>query len=72
MSADEPPRGQYAVASFKIDDDQHGAAWDAVFSGWLPESGLAPDDHPAFELSPSRAAELPDCNVSICLPVRPL
>jgi AraC family transcriptional regulator len=68
------PAGRYAVARFEIDPDRYQDAWNAVFSGWLPESGYQPADGPCYEMYPgdmndySKGQHL----VDICVPVKPL
>lgn len=66
--------GAYAFARFELDVDQYGDAWDAVFSGWLPESGYQPADGVCYEQYHNDANEHPEhkCDVSICVPVKPL
>lgn len=68
------PGGKYAVAHFEIDVDQYGDAWDAVFGGWLPESGYQCDDRPCYELCLNNPEEHPEGKhiVDICVPVKPL
>lgn len=66
--------GTYAFAKFELDVEQYGEAWDAVFSGWLPESGYQPADGVCYEQYHNDANEHPEhkCIVSICVPVKPL
>lgn len=66
--------GAYAFARFELDVEQYGEAWDAVFSGWLPESGFQPTDGVCYEQYHNDANEHPEhkCDVSICVPVKPL
>ncbi len=68
------PGGPYAVAHFEIRADQYGEAWNAVFGGWLPESGYQPDDRPCLELCHNNPDEHPEGKhiVDICVPVKPL
>ena len=68
------PAGKYAIGHFEIAPDQYGDAWNAVYGGWLPESGYQPDDRPAFELYLNDPKEHPEgkCIVEIHLPVKPL
>ncbi len=65
--------GKYGIARFEIDADQYGQAWEAVYKGWLPESGYMPDDRPCFELYLNDPKEHPEGKhiVEICVPVRP-
>ena len=64
--------GPTAFARFELSADQFGDAWQAVYGGWLPESGYQPDDRPAFELCLNNPAEHPEGKhiVEICVPVR--
>ena len=64
--------GAYAFARFELDVEQYGDAWDAVFSGWLPESGYQPTDGVCYEQYHNDANEHPEhkCDVSICVPVK--
>ena len=66
------PGGPTAFARFELSADQFGDAWQAVYGGWLPESGYQPDDRPAFELCLNNPAEHPEGKhiVEICVPVR--
>lgn len=66
--------GKYAVAHFEVGPDQYGDAWNAVFAGWLPESGYQPADGPCFELYLNNPEEHPDGKhiFDICVPVKPL
>ena len=68
------PGGKYAVAHFEIDVDQYSDAWNAVYGGWLPESGYQPEDGPCYELCLNNPEEHPESKhiVDICVPVKPL
>ncbi len=68
------PGGTYAFGRFEIASDEYGAAWDAVFSGWLPESGYQPADGLCYEQYHNDPEQHPEhkMDVSICVPVRPL
>ena len=68
------PAGKYAVARFEIAPDQYRDAWNAVFAGWLPESGYQPSDGPCFEMYLNDPEQHPEGKhvVEICVPVRPL
>jgi AraC family transcriptional regulator len=68
------PGGRYGVGHFEIDVDQYGAAWDSMYSGWLPESGFQCDDRPCFELCLNDPNEHPEGKhiVDIYVPVKPL
>ena len=66
--------GDYAKASFELDDSEYGAAWNWVYSVWLPSSGYQPDDGPTLECYPGRPGEhpAPKRRVEIWVPVKPL
>jgi len=68
------PGGTWAVAGFELADDEYAAAWDAVFSGWLPDSGYQPADGVCYEQFHNDPEQHPEhkCVVSICVPVKPL
>ena len=68
------PAGKCAIAHFEINLDQYGDAWNAVYGGWLPESGYQPDDRPCFELYLGDPKEHPEGKhtVDIYAPVKPL
>lgn len=66
--------GKYAVGHFELSTDQYTEAWNAIFQGWLPQSGYEPDDSPCFELYLNDPSQHPEhkCVVDICVPVRPM
>jgi AraC family transcriptional regulator len=66
--------GKFAIAHFEIDTDQYGDAWEAVYGGWLPESGYQPDDRLCFELYLNSPEEHPEKKhiVDIYVPVKPM
>ena len=66
--------GKYAVARFELSPDEYGEAWQAIYGGWLPESGYQPDDKPPIELYLNSPDEHPEKKhiVEICVPVKPL
>jgi AraC family transcriptional regulator len=68
------PAGKYAVSRFEIGQDQFQDAWDAVYSGWLPESGYQPADGPCYELYYGTPDQHPEGKYvfDICTPVKPL
>ena len=68
------PGGRYAVAHFEIGPDQYGDAWNAVYGGWLPESGFQCADGPSFELYLNSPEEHPEGKhiFDIYVPVKPL
>lgn len=74
IGAMDMPGGKYAVARFELDPSQYGDAWNAVYGGWLPQSGYQPDDRPAFEMMLGDPKEHPEHKhaVAICVPVKPL
>jgi AraC family transcriptional regulator len=61
------------VAHFELSPHEYSDAWNAVYGGWLPASGFAPDDRPAFELMGGKPEDHPEGKhvVDICVPVRP-
>ncbi len=68
------PGGNYAVARFELASDEYEAAWDAVFGGWLPESGYQPADGLSLEIYRNDPGQHPEGKhlVDICVPVKPL
>jgi AraC family transcriptional regulator len=68
------PAGKYAIAHFEISPDQYGAAWNTVYSAWLPQSGYQPADGPCYELcSGDMESYAGDKHiVDICVAVKPL
>ena len=66
--------GKYAVAQSELQPDEYEDAWNAVFGGWLPESGYQPGDGPCYELYLNDPNEHPEGKhiVDICVPVKPL
>jgi AraC family transcriptional regulator len=68
------PSGKYAIAHFEITPDKYGDAWNAVYGGWLPESGYQPDDRPCFELYLNDPKQHPEGKhlVDIYAPVKPM
>ena len=68
------PGGMWAVAGFELAEDEYPSAWDAVFSGWLPDSGYQPTDGACYEQYLNDPAQHPEhkCIVNICVPVKPL
>ncbi len=68
------PAGKNAIAHFEIRADQFGDAWNAIYGGWLPESGYQPDDRPCYELYLNDPKEHPEGKfvVDIYVPVRPM
>ncbi|MFC2056703.1 GyrI-like domain-containing protein [Chloroflexota bacterium] len=68
------PAGTYAIAHFEITPDKYGEAWNAVYGGWLPESGYQPDDRPCFELYLNDPKEHPQGKhvVDIYAPIKPM
>lgn len=68
------PAGKYAIAHFEIDPDRFQDAWDAVYGGWLPESGYQPADGLCYELCIGDPKQHPEGKfvVDICIPVKPL
>jgi AraC family transcriptional regulator len=68
------PAGKYAVAHFEITPDQYQEAWNAIYGGWLPESGYQPEDGPCYEVYLSDPKQHPEGKhvVDICVPLKPL
>ena len=68
------PGGKNAVARFEIAPDQYGDAWEAVYGGWMQQSGYQPDDRPCYEVYLNDPKEHPDGKhiVEIHAPVKPL
>jgi AraC family transcriptional regulator len=66
--------GKYAFVRFELAEDEYSEAWEAVYRGWLPNSGFQPADQPPFELLHNDPKTHPDnkCIVDICVPVTPL
>jgi AraC family transcriptional regulator len=65
--------GLYAVGTFRLRDTGYTDAWEAMMTGWLPESGCALDDRHCFERFPLVGGRSEDGStlVDICLPVTP-
>lgn len=68
------PGGKYALARFELASHEFDQAWKAVYGGWLPESGYAPDNRVCFEWYRNDPKEHPEGKhvVDICVPVTPL
>lgn len=68
------PATTYAIGHFEIDPSGYEQAWNAIFSGWLPDSGYQPDDSPSFERYLNDPETHPEKKhiVDICVPVKPL
>jgi AraC family transcriptional regulator len=68
------PGGRNAVARFEISPDQYVDAWDAVYGGWMPESGYQPDERPCYEVYLNDPEQHPQGKhfVEIHAPVKPL
>jgi AraC family transcriptional regulator len=68
------PAGKYAVAHFEITPDRYQDAWNALFGGWLPQSGYQPEDGPCYEHYLNDPKQHPDGKhiVDIYQPVKPL
>ena len=66
--------GKYAIARFEISSNEFSEAWDAVYGGWLPESGYQPTDGPCFELYHNDPKQHPEGKhiFDIGIPVKPL
>jgi len=69
------PEGRYAVWEFAGTAHEIQAAWERVFSAWLPGSGFQPDDRPCFEVyrgNPVVDAKSRRFRCELCLPVKAL
>ncbi len=67
------PAGKYAIGHFEVGDTEYQDAWNAIYSGWLPESGYQPADGPCYELYPENMDESAEKHrVDIYIPVKPL
>lgn len=68
------PAGRYAIGHFELAGDEYEAAWNALYGGWLPESGFQPADGPCFEMYLNDPKQHPEhkCVVDIYMPVKPL
>jgi AraC family transcriptional regulator len=68
------PAGKHAIARFELLEDEYAQAWEAIYKGWLPESGYQPADSPAFELYHNSPDQHPEGRhiVDICVPVVPM
>lgn len=68
------PGGRYAFSRFRINADQFGECWNAVYAHWLPQSGYQPEDGPCFELYLNDPKNDPEGKFEfyICIPVKPL
>jgi AraC family transcriptional regulator len=68
------PAGQYAVARVEVAEDEFQGAYDALYGGWLPESGYQPDDRPCYEIYRNDPKQHPGGKhiTDICIPVKPL
>ena len=66
--------GKYAIAKFELSETEYPDAWDAVYGGWLPQSGYQCLDAPCFEnyLNDPKTHPQGKCIVEICIPVKPL
>jgi AraC family transcriptional regulator len=69
------PAGRYAIGHFEIaDSTRYEEAWNALYGGWLPESGYQPAEGICYELYLNNPEEHPEHVhiVDICIPVKPL
>jgi len=74
VSLADIPAGRYAVYRFEDRIDNIGAAFNDIFSIWMPESGYQADDRQCLEIYLTSPDDNPErrCTVDICIPVRPL
>jgi AraC family transcriptional regulator len=63
-------KGKYAVAKFELRGEEFEAAWNWLYSEWLPQSAYRPDDKPYFELF-SGAPKGGIYQIEFCIPVKP-
>jgi AraC family transcriptional regulator len=68
------PGGKNAVARFEIWTDQFGGAWNAVYGGWMRESGYQPDDRHRYAVALNDPTTHPEKKhiIEIYAPVKPL
>jgi AraC family transcriptional regulator len=76
------PAGKYATFEFIGIPQEVGAAWDRLFSEWLPSSGFQPDNRPNYGLFDGTESNAGDDQVNdpktkrfkchLCIPVKPL
>jgi len=64
--------GRYAVGNYTLTVDGFGAAWQYMYSEWLPESGFVCDDRYTFEMYDEKADKENEFKVKICIPVKPM
>ena len=75
ISKQKLEEGLYALARFEIKEpSEYMESWDAVYRGWLPESGYQPDNKPSYEIYRNDPKEHPEGIqiVDICVPIKPL
>ena len=65
--------GTVGSLDFEGSADEIGAAWDRVFSEWLPQSAYQPDDRPCIELYRGDSVDTTTgiFKCELCVPVRP-
>ncbi|WP_425445875.1 AraC family transcriptional regulator [Dethiothermospora halolimnae] len=69
------PAGKYAIGHFQVDEPRdHTTAWNYIYSEWLPNSGLQPDDGCVFEMYMNDPNTHPEKKhfIDIYLPVKSL
>lgn len=72
------PEGKYAIyritGDYKNIGEDVGPAWNAMYGGWLPDSGYQPDDRPCFEiyLETKEEFEAGRYVIDLCVPIKPL
>ncbi len=67
--------GKYAVQRIDVEDPAEiGRLVDAMYGGWLPESGYQADDRPPFEIYFDSEEPGPKTRIILdyCLPVKSL
>jgi len=68
------PAGKYAMGRFILSGQEYGEAWQYMCGVWMPGSGYQPDEGYTFEMYRENkdAQGAGKCDVSICIPVKPL
>lgn len=68
----ELPGGKYAVTLFQGSAAVITAAWDRLYTIWLPGSGYQPEDRPRLELRRGYDSPADHLRCELCLPIRAL
>lgn len=66
------PAGEYAVGRFEISAGEFGAAWNYMYSNFIPRSGVTPSGGLSFEIKRNDSDTHPQKKhiVDICIPVK--